>query len=206
MRYHHKTQGAQSCPCGEITVLLRAWYAGDPAAANALMPLVYPVLHRLAAGQMNREHSDHTLQPTALVHEAFLRLREGGQVNCTPDRTHFLALSARLMRQVLVDHARQDSGKRGGGAARVPLDYANPTIPRYFMDLDDVLAVDLAMDALARHDPRKAQVVELRFFGGLTVEETAGVLRLSSESVNRDWRLAKAWLLKYITEAGAPRG
>lgn len=190
-------------PCGEITVLLRAWYAGDPAAANALMPLVYPVLHRLAAGQMNREHSDHTLQPTALVHEAFLRLREGGQVDWQ-DRTHFLALSARLMRQVLVDHARRrDSGKRGGGAARVPLDYANPAVP---MDLDDVLAVDLAMDALARHDPRKAQVVELRFFGGLTVEETAGVLRLSSESVNRDWRLAKAWLLKYITEAGAPRG
>jgi len=187
---------------GEVTSLLRAWYQGDAHALDALMPLVYPVLRGLAAAQLRRERPGHTLQPTALVHEAFLRLVKSDQVDWR-NRVHFLAISARLMRQVLVDHARSHGyAKRGGGAEKVPLEQVDPAAP---MDFEGVLAVHLALETLAALDERKGQVVELRFFGGLTVEETAEVLRTSVETVNRDWRLAKAWLLQHITEGESPR-
>ena len=187
---------------GQVTALLRAWHEGDSAALDGLIGLVYPVLHGLAAGLMRGERPNHTLQPTALVNEAFLRLVKARQMDWH-DRVHFLAIASRLMRQALVDHARSRAyQKRGQGAAMVPLELANPAAP---VTLDDVLAVNLALEGLEARDPRKAQVVELRFFGGLTVEETAGVLGISEESVNRDWRIAKAWLLQHITEGGDPR-
>jgi RNA polymerase sigma factor (TIGR02999 family) len=149
---------------------------------------------------MRGERAGHTLQPTALVHEAFLKLVKARELDWN-DRTHFLAVSSRLMRQVLVDHVRRRGyAKRGQGTPNLPLELADPTVP---LDLDGVLAVHLALEDLASQDERKAHVVELRFFGGLTVEETAGVLGISAESVNRDWRLAKAWLLRSITEGKA---
>ena len=170
---------------------------------DALVSLMYPVLRGLAAAQMRRERPGHTLQPTALVNEVFLRLVKAGQVDWQ-HRAHFLAISARLMRQVLVDSARgHSSEKRGAGVRNEPLQEGNLADP---MDLEEILAVHLAIEALEKQDSRKAQVVELRFFGGLTTEETASVLEISEESVNRDWRLARAWLLKHITETGVAGG
>lgn len=188
---------------GEVTALLRAWHEGDATALDALISSVYPVLHGIAAGLMNGERPNHTLQPTALVNEAFLRLVKARQLDWR-DRVHFLAVASRLMRQALVDHARSRGyQKRGQGIPKTPLELADPAAP---LDLDDVLAVHLALEDLAQWDQRKAQVVELRFFGGLTGEEIAAELKISEESVNRDWRLAKAWLLKHITEGGARHG
>jgi RNA polymerase sigma-70 factor (ECF subfamily) len=173
---------------GEVTSLLRAWREGDAGALEALMPLIYPMLHGVAAAQLRGERPGHTLQPTALVNEAFLRLMKSDRVDWQ-NRLHFLAISARLMRQVLVDYARSRGyAKRGGGASRVPLEQADFAAP---MDLDDVVAVHMALDALSAQDSRKAQVVELRFFGGLTAEEAAE-------------GFAKAWMLRYITEARGP--
>jgi len=185
---------------GEVTALLRSWHEGDPKALDTLISRVYPVLRELAARLMCGERSGHTLQPTALVNEAFLRLVKARQLNWN-DRAHFFAISSRLMRQVLVDHARSRAyQKRGQSAPKLPVELVSLAAP---MDLDDVLAIHQALEDLAVRDQRKAQVVELRFFGGLTVEETAGVLRISVESVNRDWRLAKAWLLSRISEDGS---
>jgi len=160
------------------------------------MPLVHQELRRLARVQMRGERDNHTLQTTALVNEAFMRLIDLRRIQWQ-DRAHFMALSARLMRRVLVDHARsRNSQKRGGGAAPVALDDALVPSPERGADL---VALDDALENLARVDPRKSQVVELRFFGGLSVEETAEALSVSPETVMRDWRLAKSWLLREIS-------
>lgn len=179
-----------------VTELLLAWGRGDRSALDELMPLVHQELRRLARSQMRGERDNHTLQTTALVNEAFVRLIDLRRIQWQ-DRAHFLALSAQLMRRVLVDHARsRNSQKRGGGAAPIVLDDALVGAPERGADL---VALDEALEDLARVDPRKSQVVELRFFGGLSVEETAEALRVSPETVMRDWRLAKVWLLREIS-------
>jgi RNA polymerase sigma-70 factor, ECF subfamily len=184
---------------GAVTELLRAWSDGDDGALERLLPLVEAELRRLARGYMGRERRGHTLQTTALVNEAFLRLTDAQRVRWQ-DRAHFLGISARLMRRVLVDHARRRGYlKRGGGAERVTLHEDLVTSPDPALDL---VALDRALEALARVDPRKSQIVELRFFGGLSVEETADVLHVSSDTVKRDWRLAKLLLLREL-EGGA---
>jgi RNA polymerase sigma-70 factor, ECF subfamily len=182
-------------PSSAVTQLLRSWNEGDEAARDALVPLVERELHRLARAYMHRERTGHTLQATALVNEVFLRLAHGSNPRWQ-DRAHFVSIAARLMRQVLVDHARARSyQKRGAGALHVPLDdvqLATPELPV------DVIAVDRALEAFGNIDPRKSQVVELRFFGGLSVEETAEVLGISVETVKRDWRIARLWLSREL--------
>jgi RNA polymerase sigma factor (TIGR02999 family) len=179
----------------DATELLRAWSEGDEAALNELVPLVEKELHRLARAYMRRERQGHTLQATALVNEVFLRLAHTANPRWQ-DRAHFVGIAARLMRQVLVDHARtRGYQKRGGGVQRVPLEKARLITPEPALD---VLAVDRALEAFAKIDQRKSQVVELRFFGGLSVEETADVLGISVETVKRDWRVAKLWLSREL--------
>ena len=182
---------------GEVTSLLRAWREGDTNALGHASALLYPELRRQARLYMRRESPGHLLQTTALVHEAFLRLVDSEAVDWN-DRTHFLAAAARVMRHVLVDLARrQGRQKRGARARHVPLEPGvDVADPRSI----DMTALDQALDSLAVLDPRKARVVELRFFGGLTVEETARVLQVSMETIQRDWRLARSWLLKALTE------
>ena len=178
-----------------VTELLQAWSNGDDGALEQLMPLVEVELRRLARGYMARERPDHTLQATALVNEAFVRLTDARQVRWQ-DRAHFLGISARLMRRVLVDYARRRGfHKRGGDAQRVTLqdDLVRTPDPAF-----DVVALDRALEALAKFDMRKNRIVELRFFGGLSVEETAEVLQVSPDTVKRDWRLAKLWLLREL--------
>jgi RNA polymerase sigma factor (TIGR02999 family) len=176
-----------------ITGLLRAWGDGDDRALVALTPLIEAELRRLARAYMARERRDHTLQATALVNEAFLRLTGARRVRWQ-DRAHFLGICARLMRQVLVDHARtRGYRKRGGAAHRVTLSEALAAVPELTLD---VVALDRALDRLAAVDARKSRVIELRFFGGLSVDETAEVLGLSADTIKRDWRLAKLWLLR----------
>jgi RNA polymerase sigma factor (TIGR02999 family) len=175
----------------EITRLLHRWSGGDPEAAERVLPLVYDELRRIALRQLRRERSDHTLQATAIVHEAYLRLN-GQEGLHWPSRAHFFAFVARLIRRILVDYARhRNRAKRGGGIEKVTLsevaDLALPKAP-------DVMALDEALAGLEAIDPRKAAVVELRFFGGLTLEETAEQLGVSPETVSREWRRAKAWL------------
>lgn len=180
---------------GAVTELLRAWSDGDDAALEQLIPLMETELRRLARGYMGRERQGHTLQTTALVNEAFLRLTDARQVRWQ-DRAHFLGISARLMRRVLVDYARRRGfKKRGGGAQRVTLHEALATASDPALD---IVALDRALEALEKSDPRKSRIVELRFFGGLSVEETAEVLKVSTDTVKRDWRLAKLWLLREL--------
>jgi RNA polymerase sigma-70 factor (ECF subfamily) len=179
----------------EISTLLHAWSDGDQSALATLMPLVYDQLHRLAGHYMNREHSGHSLQTTALVNEAYTRLVDYKRMRWQ-DRAHFFAASAQVMRRILVEHARRHNLKRGGGIPHVSLDNAT------FVGGDeetDFAALDDAMNELARIDPRKVQVVEMRFFGGLSVEETAEVLKISPVTVKREWRTAKAWLYRELT-------
>jgi RNA polymerase sigma factor (TIGR02999 family) len=184
---------------GAVTDLLRAWTDGDDGALERLTPLVEAELRRLARGYMRRERQGHTLQTTALVNEAFLRLTDARRVRWQ-DRAHFLGISARLMRRVLVDHARSRGyRKRGGGAERVTLDEGILGTPEPDLDL---LALDRALDALAAADARKCRVVELRYFAGLSVEETAEVLGVSPDTVKRDWRMAKLWLLRELEGRG----
>jgi RNA polymerase sigma factor (TIGR02999 family) len=163
-----------------------------------LLPVLYEELHRTARAYMRRERSGHTLQTTALVNEVFLRLVDMHQVQYR-DRVHFLTLAAQLMRRILVDHARRRGyRKRGGGERPVPLDelaIASPGCGSHFVEVDD------ALNALAKRDARKAKVVEMRFFGGLSVEETATALKVSTQTVLRDWSLAKAWLRREMTQA-----
>jgi RNA polymerase sigma-70 factor, ECF subfamily len=180
----------------EVTRLLLAWNDGDEGALEKLVPQVYQELRRLAKRQMRGEHPDHTLQTTALINEAYLRLVDLRNIQWQ-NRAHFFALCARLMRRILVDFARsRHYAKRGGGAQPISLEESLVVSPAQSTDL---VAVDDALKALAKVDARKAQVVELRFFGGLTVEETAEVLKVSPETVQRDWKMAKAWLLRELS-------
>jgi RNA polymerase sigma factor (TIGR02999 family) len=179
----------------DVTVLLQAWTGGDAGALEKLTPLVYAELRRLARRCMTAERPDHTLQPTALVHEAFLRLMNSKDL-VWKNRAHFFALSGRLMRRILVDFGRSRRyGKRGGGNTPVSLEemiVVSPQRGPYLIALDD------ALTRLAEVDSRKSDVVELRFFGGLTVEETAEVLKISRDTVLRDWKMARLWLLREI--------
>lgn len=181
----------------EVSQLLRAWSSGDEAALQRLVPLVYEELHRIARRQMGRERKGHTLQTSALVNEAYLRLVDWKNVEWQ-NRAHFFAVSAQMMRRILVDFARNRQYlKRGGGALQVSLAEAAGISSERGKDL---VALDDALNSLAAVDQRKSQVVEFRFFGGLSVEETAEVLKVSPDTVLRDWRLAKVWLLRELEE------
>lgn len=185
---------------GEVTRLLHALSAGDTSALEHLTPLLYGELRDLARRQMRGENANHTLQPTALVHEAFLRLLGQREVSWQ-NRKHFLSVAAQVMRRVLVDHARRRrAGKRGGGGSGVGLSVAAGAIARSAGDPLDLIALDQALARLAELDSRQARIVELRYFGGLSVEETANVLDLSPATVKRDWQFAKAWLVRELSE------
>jgi RNA polymerase sigma factor (TIGR02999 family) len=180
---------------GVVTELLRAWGDGDDRALQQLTPLVEDELRRLARAYMAHERRDHTLQATALVNEAFIRMTGARDVRWK-DRAHFIGMSARLMRRVLVDHARSRGyRKRGGSVRRVTLTDGLATTPGPDVD---VLELDRALEGLAAVDARRSRVVELRYFGGLTVDETASLLDVSTDTVKRDWRLAKLWLLRAL--------
>ena len=184
-------------PPGEVTQMLRRWSSGDQTVVERLTPMVYDELRRLAETYMHRERPGHTLQPTALIHEAYLRLIDQGQ----PDwrgRAHFFSFAAHLMRQILVDHARaKGADKRGAGFQKVTLTTAGALAPERTIDL---VALDEALDRLAAFDKRRARVLELRFFAGMTEEETAESLGISVPTVRRDTRLAEAWLYREIGE------
>ena len=183
-----------------VTSLLRAWNDGDAAALDHLVPRVEAELRRLARIYMSRERKDHTLQPTAVVNEVFVRLVDANNIRWN-DRAHFFGICARLMRRVLVDHARSRGyQKRGGGAQRVTLD--ERALAAAPMDVN-LIALDQALEQLAAVDERKVRVIEMRFFGGLSVEDTATALGVSTDTVKRDWRIAKLWLLNAIKK-GAP--
>jgi RNA polymerase sigma-70 factor, ECF subfamily len=183
----------------EISLLLRAWECGDPKAFDKLAPLVYDELHRMAHRYMAREHAGHMLQTTALVNEAYLRLMDVKNVEWR-NRAHFFAISANLMRRILVDFARSRGyQKRGGNMKKVSLDNVHMAIPG---PDSDIAKIDDALSALAQFDSRKAKIVELRFFGGLNLDETAEVLGISRDTVNREWKVAKIWLLSEIKSGG----
>src|SRR6266404_3664697 len=181
----------------DVSTLLRAWSEGDRNALEKLTPIVYEELRRLARRYMRAERSGHSLQPTALVNEAYTRLVDYKRMQWQ-NRAHFFAVSSQLMRRILVEHARRHNLKRGGGVQHVSLEEAAVVGGDRARDL---VALDDAMNGLARIDPRKVQVVEMRFFGGLSVEETAGVLKVSTVTVKRDWRAARAWLYRELTGA-----
>ncbi len=191
------SMAADPTPSHNITQLLQAWGEGDQSALEELTPLVYQELHSLARRQMSRENEGHTLQVTALIHEVYLKLVEFQSVRWQ-DRAHFYAVCARLMRRILIDFARShDSLKRGGSDRRLTLEeglIASADVPAELTDLEQ------ALTKLAEDDPRKSSVVELRFFGGLTVKETAEVLKVSPDTVMRDWSMARAWLLREMDE------
>ena len=184
----------------EITRLLKAWSAGDKIALDRLMPLVYDDLHRLAERRMNREREGHTLQATALVHEAYVRLVDSDQATYN-DRAHFFAVCAGLMRHILVDAARSRQAHKRGGGLIVELDEAMGAVAEPVVDL---IALNDALDGLTALDPRKSQVVEMRIFGGLTVRETADVLRISADTVTRDMQFATAWLRRELSSKLPP--
>jgi RNA polymerase sigma-70 factor, ECF subfamily len=180
-----------------ITGLLRAWSTGDKAALDQLIPVVHGELKRIAKRYMGRERTGHTLQPTALVNEAFLKLVDVHNVEWQ-DRAHFFAVSAQMMRRILVNHAlARGAEKRGAGDRQTMLNQEMVVSPERDREL---VELDQALDTLARHDPRKARVVELRFFGGMSVEETAEVLKVSPQTVMRDWKLAKSWLAREMSD------
>jgi RNA polymerase sigma-70 factor (ECF subfamily) len=181
----------------EVTRILLAWRSGDQTALESLIPLVYSELRLIARRYLRRERAGHTLQTTDLVNEAYLRLIDASQVDWQ-NRAHFFAISARLMRRILVDFARHRGyQKRGGGAP--PLELGDVATVSCHQD-EDLLALDEALTALAEIDDRKSQVVEMRFFGGLSEQEMAEALDVSPETVRRDWRLAKSWLLRRLRE------
>lgn len=190
--------GRQPEPAAAVTTLLRAWARGDEAAGERLFSLLYGDLKRQAGRYMRRERRSHTLQPSGLVHEAYLRLAGAPDLDWH-SRAHFFAIAARIMRQVLVDHARRKRAAKREGCL-VTLDDADaPAAPLELLDLED------ALEDLARLDPRQARVVELRFFGGLDVEETAAVLGLSARTVKREWQTARAWLQHRLLEGSRER-
>jgi RNA polymerase sigma factor (TIGR02999 family) len=187
-----------------VTELLLSWGQGDAAALDRLVPLLYDDLRRVARGHLRREGPGHTLQPTALVHEVFLRLVDVDRMT-VKSRTHFFALSARLMRQILVDHARRrQAGKRGGGATVIGLNEAAGAVATASSSSVDVLALDEALDALSSFDDRQCRVVELRFFAGLNIPEAADALGVSTATVEREWAMAKAWLHQRLSTPQEP--
>ena len=180
-----------------VTQLLQEWRSGNPSAMDRLIPLVYPELKKLARRCLRRERAGHTMQTTGLVNEAYLRLVGSSRVQWR-DRAHFFALTTQLMRRVLVDEARKRAfQKRGGSLTRVSVDEAILAVPERSIDL---LALDEALTRLAARAPRKSRVVEMHFFGGLTLEETAEVLDVSTDTVKREWRTAKLWLMQALGE------
>jgi RNA polymerase sigma factor (TIGR02999 family) len=181
----------------DVTILLHQWQKGDASALERLLPLVYDELRRVARARLRAEQPNHTLQATALVHETYLRLMGRGQQ--TPqNRAHLFALAARLMRQILVDHARKKKAeKRGGGVTAITI---TDSAPAPETSLVDILALDEALTQLAAHDTRLAQVVEMRYFAGMSIEETAVALNVSTATVERDWTVAKAWLLQRLSQ------
>jgi RNA polymerase sigma factor (TIGR02999 family) len=182
----------------EVTQLLKEWSAGSPEALEQLIPLVYKELHRLAQSALRRERSEHTLQSTALVHEAYLRLVGQRRVQWQ-SRAHFFAVSAQLIRRILVDYARkQHAAKRGDNPLRLTLDESVAVPNKREVDL---VALDDALGMLANLDPQQCRIVELRFFAGLSVEETAEVVGISTATVKRDWAMAKAWLYQQLHNA-----
>jgi RNA polymerase sigma-70 factor, ECF subfamily len=186
----------------EITAVLAGWKAGDPGAFDRLVELAYPELCRIAHQQLGRRRPGESLESAALASEVYLKLVRAGGIDCE-SRVHFLALCAQVMRRILVDHARERaSAKRGGEAVRVPLD--GVAVPGRDADGVEVLDLDAALDALARLDPRKSRLVELRYFAGLTLEEAARVLEVSVETAKRDWRMAKAWLFAQLSPPPGP--
>jgi RNA polymerase sigma factor (TIGR02999 family) len=181
----------------DVTQLLKAWSSGEQEALDQLIPLVYHELHRLAHRYMGRERGAHTLQSTALVHEAYERLIHLKDVSWQ-NRAHFFAVSAQVMRRILVDYARaRRYSKRGGEWRQVPL---NEAVALFRDRQTDIVALDDALKTLAGIDARKSQVVEMRFFGGLSIKEVAEVLSVSEETILRDWRLAKVWLLRELSQ------
>jgi RNA polymerase sigma factor (TIGR02999 family) len=184
----------------EISALLTAWSGGDHTALNRLVAAVYPEMRRMARQQLEWQNKDHTLQSAALANEAYLKLIRAHGIHCE-NRSQFFALCAQVIRQILVDHARSRKyAKRGGAAERIPLDEAVLGMPTGGVE---VLALDEALTALAAFDPRKARVVELRYFGGLSVAETAEVLSVSQVTVLRDWRIARTWLFRALSSKPA---
>jgi RNA polymerase sigma factor (TIGR02999 family) len=180
---------------GYVTQLLNDWSDGNSAALDELMPIVYDELRSLAARYLRRERVDHTLQPTALVHEAYFRLVNQNHVHWQ-GRAQFFGVAAQMMRRILIDHARfHHRAKRGAGPIKVELDQAEALTEK---QADEMIALDEALGTLTRFDPRKAKVVELRYFGGLSVEETAEMLGVSPNTITRDWVMAKAWLYNEI--------
>jgi len=198
MVYSSCVEEAPILASSKVTILLRAWSAGDQSALDQLFPVVHAELKRIARRYMIRERKEHTLQPTALVNEAYLRLVDVRGVEWQ-DRAHFFALSAQMMRRILVNYAlARASGKRHGQGRQVSLDEAMA------VSLDcgsELVQLDQALDALAKLDPRKARMIELRFFAGLSVEETAVVLKVSPQTVLRDWKLSKSWLAREMSGA-----
>ena len=179
----------------DVTGLLLKWRAGDTSALDALVPLVYGELRRVASARLRHDRARHSLQTTALVHETYLKLLDHNRLQLE-SRTHFFAVAARLMRQVLVDHARRErAGKRGGGKVALDIDAVSPL---FSPDIVDMVALDEALNELAAMDERLCQVVELKFFAGLTIDECADALGVSPATIERDWAVAKTWLFDYL--------
>jgi len=188
----------------DITRLLQEWQDGSRQALERLIPLVYNELHTLASRYLSRERGDHTLQPTALVNEAYLKLA-GQRAADWQNRAHFYGIAAQLMRRIIVDHARHDGRvKRGGDVARISIDDADPAAPAAAVDPADAFALDRALTRLEALDPQQGRIVELRYFGGLTIQETAEVMKLSTGTVKRDWAVARAWLYREMTGGATP--
>jgi RNA polymerase sigma factor (TIGR02999 family) len=181
----------------DVSALLRAWSDGDQDALQALTPIVYEELHRLARHYMRRERSGHSLQATTLVNEAYMRLADYTRMQWQ-DRAHFFAVSAQVMRRILVDYARRHNVRRGRGVQHASIEDVAVAAPGEGAETD-LVALDEALIGLTRIDPRKSQIVEMRFFGGLTVEEIGEVLKVSPGTIKRDWRAAKAWLYQELT-------
>jgi RNA polymerase sigma factor (TIGR02999 family) len=180
-------------PQGEVTNLLAAWSSGDQSALNTLMPLVYNELHRIARRAWSQYPRSDTLQPTALINEAYVKLANADNATFQ-DRCHFFAVASKAMRQILVNHAKSRlSAKRGGGVVNVSIDDVQPAVHQ---EASEIVALHDALEALREVDPRKSTLVEMRYFGGLSIEETAAAMGVSIATVNRDWRLARSWLIR----------
>jgi len=192
----------EALPSTRVTLLLRRLSEGDQNALAELMPLMYDELHSLASSYLRRERPNHTLQTTALVHEAYLRLVNQNDTQWN-ERGHFLAVAAQIMRRILVDHARRHkSDKRGGPVAKLPLEAARLVVNG---QSEDIMMLDDLLNRLARIDAKEAQIVELRFFGGLSVEETAAAMGVSPTTVKREWSIARKWLAREIGRSGSER-